>query len=107
MFQPSLKRQCSVARAGPGLEESVGKIKNRENWGYKNHSTRLKNSLEGECGPKVFRKRRRTLFSDRLFQGASKLMARFPVVCGPPATISQPFGLPLEAIYLVRVCHSL
>ena len=57
-----------VAVAVPGLEESVGKIKNRENWGYKNHSTRLKNSLEGECGPKVFRKRRRTLFSDRLFR---------------------------------------
>src|SRR5205807_8879499 len=24
-------------------------------------------------------------------------MARCPVVCGPPATISQPFGLPLSA----------
>ncbi|HEY0350442.1 MAG TPA: hypothetical protein VGC60_20060, partial [Pyrinomonadaceae bacterium] len=46
----------------------VGKIKNRENWGYKNHSTRLKNSLEGKCGPKVFPKSRQALFSDRLLQ---------------------------------------
>jgi hypothetical protein len=38
------------------LKESVGKIKNRENRGYKTHSTHSKNSLEGKCGPKVFRK---------------------------------------------------
>jgi hypothetical protein len=48
------------------LKESVGKIKNREKWGYKNHSAPSKNSLKGKCEPKVFGKSRRTLFSDRL-----------------------------------------
>jgi hypothetical protein len=65
---PDEQASISTAVIHTSLQESVGKIKNRENWGYKNHSTRLKNSLEGKCGPKVFPKSRQALFSDRLLR---------------------------------------
>src|SRR5207248_5642277 len=62
-------------------------FKNRENWGYKNHSTRLKNSLEGKCRPKVFPKSRQALFSDRLLAGCE--LERSPSCKGPETKASS------------------
>jgi hypothetical protein len=54
----SSSRLSTIDTNSQPAEESVGKIKNREKRGYKYHSTQSKNSVQGNCGPKVFCKSR-------------------------------------------------